>query len=229
MAARLAGVVAVAGAATAAGVTTSSSSAHAAGDVWDRVAACESGGNWSIASGNGYYGGLQFSKSSWKAAGGTKYASMPHKATKAQQIAVAQNLLRMQGPGAWPVCSRKAGLTRANGLASSGGASAGKGVTNAPSKKGVKPTGSTAGVQSAWLNRADTRDFYTWLGMDRHHFLTKSGIKALQRKAGVAADGVIGPNTVRAVENLIGAKRTGLSYFTKGTINVLSHYIQARV
>ncbi len=119
---RGAGVVIAAGAALAGGLAAAPSASAAPSNVWDRVAACESGGNWKIATGNGYYGGLQFSAGSWRAAGGTRYASLPHRATKAQQIAAAQNLLRMQGPGAWPVCSKKAGLNRSNGMGAVSGA-----------------------------------------------------------------------------------------------------------
>ena len=98
------------------GTALAPSSAHAgSGGVWDRVAACESGGNWSISTGNGYYGGLQFSAQTWLGFGGGKYARYANQATKAQQIAIAQKVLRVQGPGAWPVCSRRAGLTVANG------------------------------------------------------------------------------------------------------------------
>ena len=77
------------------------------GTVWDRVAQCESGGNWHIATGNGYFGGLQFTPGSWRAAGGS---GMPHQASREEQIRVAENLLDMQGWGAWPACSRKLGL-----------------------------------------------------------------------------------------------------------------------
>ncbi len=80
--------------------------------VWDKVAQCESGGNWSINSGNGYYGGLQFSQSTWKSFGGGAYAAQANQASKGQQIAVAEKVLSSQGPGAWPVCSRKAGLAK---------------------------------------------------------------------------------------------------------------------
>lgn len=80
--------------------------------VWAKVAKCESGGNWKISTGNGYYGGLQFSASTWRAYGGGKHASMAHRATKEQQIAIAEKVVRGQGPGAWPHCGRKAGLTR---------------------------------------------------------------------------------------------------------------------
>lgn len=75
--------------------------------VWDRLAACESGGNWSINTGNGFYGGLQFTLSSWRAVGGTGY---PHQASKAEQIARAEMLKARQGWGAWPACSAKLGL-----------------------------------------------------------------------------------------------------------------------
>ena len=73
---------------------------------WDRIAQCESGGNWNTATGNGYYGGLQFSMGTWKAFGGK---GSPHKASKSQQIAVAERILAKQGWKAWPACSRKAG------------------------------------------------------------------------------------------------------------------------
>lgn len=78
-----------------------------AGSVWDRLAECESGGNWSINTGNGYYGGLQFSASSWRAVGGT---GLPHQHSRETQIAFAEKLKAKQGWGAWPACSRKLGL-----------------------------------------------------------------------------------------------------------------------
>ncbi|HEY8525224.1 MAG TPA: transglycosylase family protein [Acidimicrobiales bacterium] len=77
------------------------------GTVWDRLAQCESGGNWSINTGNGYYGGLQFSQESWNAAGGS---GNPANASREEQIRVAENLLNMQGWGAWPACSAQLGL-----------------------------------------------------------------------------------------------------------------------
>ncbi|MFJ3670110.1 transglycosylase family protein [Streptomyces sp. NPDC090106] len=81
-------------------------------DTWNKVAACESSSNWSINTGNGYYGGLQFTQSTWEAFGGARYAPRADLATKDQQIAVAEKVLDGQGPGAWPVCSVRAGLTR---------------------------------------------------------------------------------------------------------------------
>lgn len=79
----------------------------ASAGVWDRLAQCESGGNWSINTGNGYYGGLQFSLSSWRAVGGSGY---PHQASKSEQIARAEMLKARQGWGAWPACTAKLGL-----------------------------------------------------------------------------------------------------------------------
>lgn len=73
---------------------------------WDKVARCESGGNWAINTGNGYQGGLQFSPSTWSAHGGGEYAPAANMASKDQQIAVAERVLASQGKGAWPSCGR---------------------------------------------------------------------------------------------------------------------------
>jgi len=81
--------------------------APAGGSVWDQIAACESGGNWAINTGNGYYGGLQFTLSSWRAVGGS---GLPSDASRAEQIARAETLQARQGWGAWPVCAARAGL-----------------------------------------------------------------------------------------------------------------------
>jgi resuscitation-promoting factor RpfB len=92
---------------TSSGNRRPSGSTPASGSVWDRLAQCESGGNWSINTGNGYYGGLQFSLSTWRAYGGS---GMPHQNSRAEQIAVAQRLQAAAGWGQWPACSRKLGL-----------------------------------------------------------------------------------------------------------------------
>lgn len=86
---------------------TSTSSEAPSSSVWTQLAACESGGNWAANTGNGYYGGLQFSLSSWQAVGGTGY---PHEASAATQIAMGQRLQAAQGWGAWPSCAAKLGL-----------------------------------------------------------------------------------------------------------------------
>jgi hypothetical protein len=110
---------AIAAVALALGIASvGSAPASAATNVWDRVASCESSGNWRINTGNGYYGGLQFSASTWRAFGGARYASRANRATKAEQIAIARRGLASQGPRAWPVCSVRAGLTKSNGKAS---------------------------------------------------------------------------------------------------------------
>lgn len=92
------------------GNTGASAPAAPSGSVWDRIAQCESGGNWSINTGNGYYGGLQFSASTWRAFGGGQYAPYAHQATRAQQIEVAKRTQAAQGWGAWPSCTRKLGI-----------------------------------------------------------------------------------------------------------------------
>ncbi|MFF8471389.1 transglycosylase family protein [Streptomyces griseus] len=109
-AARIATLAGVTGAAVAVPLMGATSASAASVETWDAVAQCESGGNWSINTGNGYYGGLQFSQSSWAAAGGTQYASRADLASKDQQIATAEKLLDMQGPGAW-ACAGAGGLT----------------------------------------------------------------------------------------------------------------------
>ncbi|MFE7429631.1 transglycosylase family protein [Streptomyces sp. NPDC014735] len=102
---RVATLAGVAGSAVAVPLMGATGASAASVATWDAVAQCESGGNWSINTGNGYYGGLQFSQSSWAAAGGLKYAPRADLATKAQQIATAERLLDMQGPGAWGCAS----------------------------------------------------------------------------------------------------------------------------
>ncbi|MFF1778107.1 transglycosylase family protein [Streptomyces virginiae] len=85
--------------------------AHAASvATWDKVAQCESTGNWQINTGNGYYGGLQIYKPTWDAYGGKQYASYPHQATKQQQILIAEKILAGQGAGAWGSCGAGASL-----------------------------------------------------------------------------------------------------------------------
>ncbi|MEV0977571.1 transglycosylase family protein [Streptomyces sp. NPDC049915] len=89
---------------TLAALSTAGTTAEAVprfGPDWDAIAACESGGNWQANTGNGYYGGLQFSRSSWRAAGGLRYAPRADLATRRQQIKVARRLATQQGMSAW--------------------------------------------------------------------------------------------------------------------------------
>jgi resuscitation-promoting factor RpfA len=100
------------------GIALAGNAAAAPDNEWDRVAACESGGNWGINTGNGYHGGLQFSQGTWSAHGGGEFASSANQASRDQQIAVAERVLATQGRGAWPVCGRGlSGATPRNVLA----------------------------------------------------------------------------------------------------------------
>ena len=119
-----------------AGLVTANSASAASVATWDKVAQCESTGNWSINTGNGFYGGLQFTSSTWAAFGGTAYAPQANLATKAQQIAIAEKVLASQGPGAWPVCSVKAGLTAGGAAAAVDTSST---STTTPAPKPAKP------------------------------------------------------------------------------------------
>jgi hypothetical protein len=83
---------------------------YAGDSVWDDLARCESGGNWAINTGNGYYGGLQFSHDTWHAYGGGEFAEYPHLATREEQIAVAERLHAVRGFQPWPACRLKLGL-----------------------------------------------------------------------------------------------------------------------
>lgn len=107
--------------------------------VWDRIAQCESGGNWHINTGNGYYGGLQFSASTWRAYGGTAYAPTADRATRAQQISVATKVQQSQGWGAWPTCSARAGAS-GSAPASSGSAT---GTTSTKPRSSTPKSGSS--------------------------------------------------------------------------------------
>lgn len=95
-----------------AGVGAGTTDAFAAPDSdWDALAQCESGGNWHINTGNGYYGGLQFSAGTWTGHGGGEFAATADQATREQQIYVAEKVLASQGWGAWPSCAAQLGLS----------------------------------------------------------------------------------------------------------------------
>ncbi|PBC64737.1 transglycosylase [Streptomyces sp. Tue6028] len=144
-------------------LAASGDAAAADSGVWDRIAQCESGGNWHINTGNGYYGGLQFSAGTWRAYGGTAYASSADQASRSAQIAVATKVQRAQGWGAWPTCAARAGAY-GNAPASSGaGSAAGTAATkstpkSAPSKP--KPS-KTPARPSGHTNRDASRGDYT--------------------------------------------------------------------
>ncbi|MFI6207123.1 transglycosylase family protein [Streptomyces sp. NPDC051041] len=137
-------IAGVTGAAVAAPLMASGTASAATASEWDAVAQCESGGNWSINTGNGYYGGLQFSASTWAAYGGTAYAATADQATKAQQIEIAEKVLAGQGKGAWPVCGKNlSGAAYTGGSASSGSSS---GSSSSGSSSGASSNGSSSGA-----------------------------------------------------------------------------------
>ncbi|TXS45674.1 LysM peptidoglycan-binding domain-containing protein [Streptomyces sp. uw30] len=172
--------------------------------VWDRIAQCESGGNWHINTGNGYYGGLQFSASTWRAYGGTAYAPTADQATRAQQIAVATKVQSAQGWGAWPTCSARAGANgsapaaSATGSAPSSGKAAPSTAKSAPSTPSQTPERS-----SGHTNRDASRGDYTVREGD-----TLSGIAARHgttwRQLHAANKSVIGadPNLIMPGQRL---------------------------
>ncbi|OSC75795.1 peptidase [Streptomyces sp. BF-3] len=140
------------GAGIALPLITAASAGAASGEVWEKVAACESSGNWAINTGNGYYGGLQFSGSTWAAFGGTQYAPRADLATRDQQIAIAERVLDGQGPGAWPTCSVRAGLTRGGDAPETT-----PGTGTAPQSAGSRTAQAAAAPQSAPPRKAQTR------------------------------------------------------------------------
>ncbi|MFE2632897.1 transglycosylase family protein [Streptomyces sp. NPDC004562] len=132
--------------------------------VWDRIAQCESGGNWHINTGNGYYGGLQFAASTWRAYGGTAYAPTADRASREQQIAVATKVQRAQGWNAWPTCSARAGANGGAPAASTGGSTA-----SAPSGTAKKAAPSTP------ARKPDRQPGHTARGSSRGDYTVRAG------------------------------------------------------
>ncbi len=215
---RMAGV-AVVGAATVTGGLATASSASAS-SVWDRVAACESGGNWAINTGNGYYGGLQFSSSTWNAFGGQRYGATANRATKAEQIQIAQKVLASQGPGAWPVCGRRAGLTRANGGAPTAApaqtASRSAVRTAVPGRSaklvvdGVRGRHTNTAIErwvggsvNGSLSRSDWMKFERKIGGSVNGSLSRADVRKLQRIVHAGVDGDWGPQTTRQLQRYL--------------------------
>lgn len=129
--------IVVAGVAVGAPLVVATAPASAEGVNWDAIAQCESGGNWSINTGNGYYGGLQFNPNTWRANGGT---GMPNQASREEQIRVAESVLRTQGIGAWPTCGKRAGSAAPAKATQKKAAPAKKGTTAKKGTAAKKPT-----------------------------------------------------------------------------------------
>jgi len=196
--------------------------------VWDRVAYCESTWRWDVNTGNGYYGGLQFSHSTWAEFGGQVYGAEAHLATKAEQIAIARRVLYTQGPGAWPVCSVKAGLTKENGGADrnalpvetssspapTASESAGATAPAAPTTT-AKPTTSPTTTQPTAPQPTATATSYGTVSyrkvmLDVDGALGPLTVAEMQKWSGSYPDGIWGPKTSRALQSKVGADVTGV-------------------
>ncbi|XUZ99564.1 transglycosylase family protein [Streptomyces araujoniae] len=168
------------GAGLALPLITAASAGAASGEVWEKVAACESSGSWAVNTGNGYYGGLQFSGATWAAFGGTEYAPRADLATREEQIAVAERVLEGQGPGAWPTCSVKAGLTRGGDAPDAAPQSAGSRPVQAAAPQSAPPRKPRALPAAATPTHVPgKRDSYTVASGD-----SLSGIADAQRVRG---------------------------------------------
>jgi cell wall-associated NlpC family hydrolase len=173
--------LAAAGAGAAAASVLSTVPAHAASSsTWDRVADCESSGDWSADTGNGYYGGLQFTASTWDGYGGQRYAARADQATRSEQIAVAERVLSDQGPGAWPVCGPRAGLSRSGSPASSVSRAA------TPQRHTYRVTNTeTRGLEAVAYALAQVGKAYVYGGDGPNVFDCSGLVQAAWRRAGV--------------------------------------------
>ncbi|GAA3521152.1 LysM peptidoglycan-binding domain-containing protein [Actinocatenispora rupis] len=142
---RVAVTAVAAGAVTAVPLFGMTGTAAAAGTNWDAIAQCESGGNWAINTGNGYYGGLQFSQSTWSGYGGQQYAARADQASRTEQIAIAEKVKAGQGIGAWPVCGAHAGDGGGNYSSSNTGGSGSSSTGSGGGSSTGSSTGSKAG------------------------------------------------------------------------------------
>ncbi|MFI9648932.1 transglycosylase family protein [Streptomyces sp. NPDC052040] len=145
----------VTGAAVAAPLMAAGSASAATSSQWDAVAQCESGGNWSINTGNGFYGGLQFTNSTWAAYGGSAYAARADLASKSEQISVAEKVLAGQGKGAWPVCGTGLSSAPYDGAPASSGSSSGSNGS-AGAQDSTKST-TTRSTEPQAANRSEQR------------------------------------------------------------------------
>jgi LysM repeat protein len=147
--------LAVVGAVAAGAPLALAGTASAAPDsAWDRLAQCESGGNWNTNTGNGYYGGIQFNPTTWRAYGGK---GMPHQASRGEQIAVAERTLAAQGWNAWPSCSRKMGLRGHAAAPGKSAAPAARKASAAKSGPAAKPTSAAKSSGGSYtVKRGDT-------------------------------------------------------------------------
>jgi hypothetical protein len=150
--------VALAGLAVGAPLALAAGPAQADSGVdWDAIAQCESGGNWGTATGNGYFGGLQFTQGTWHANGGT---GSPQNASREEQIRVAENVRQSQGMNAWPVCQHRSG----GGSSAPARKATPKKAAPAPKKATPKPAPKAAPVQPAAPVQQGTGDYVVKAG-----------------------------------------------------------------
>ncbi|HZP51886.1 transglycosylase family protein [Actinocrinis sp.] len=174
----------IAGAAVAgAGVTIpllAAGSAHAASVNWDAIAQCESGGNWAINTGNGFYGGLQFTESTWLGYGGGAYARYANQASRSEQIAIAEKVLAGQGIGAWPVCGPR-GYTSGGSYTTTNANGAGSG-SNYSTHKPVKHS------YSAPVQKSTTHTYSAPAKTTGHSYTVVSGdtLSGIAAKEGIS-------------------------------------------
>ena len=211
---RLAGVAVT----TSGAVVGLAGGAGASETVWDRVAQCESGGNWSINTGNGYYGGLQFSYQTWKGFGGQRYATTANRASKGQQIEIARKVLKVQGPGAWPVCGKRAGLTRANGAA--------EGETSTTTVASRDTTRPGKLVVDGRLGPATRRAMERWVGGSVNGSLSRADKQLVERKIGGSVNGSYSRDDVRKLQRIVGTRVDGS--WGPLTTKALQRYLNAR-
>lgn len=148
--------VGMTGAAMTAGLVGAAAPANAAStDTWEQLAQCEASGDWSANTGNGFYGGLQFTKSTWEAYGGAEYAPRADLASKSEQIAVAERTLAGQGWGAWPACSSELGLS-GSGDADAEAASSSSSSSSSASASSSSSSSSSSGSGEYTVESGDT-------------------------------------------------------------------------
>ncbi len=231
---RIAGV-AVAGATAAVGSVAAAQSASAS-SVWDAVAQCESGGNWSTSTGNGFYGGLQFTHQTWQAFGGGAYGYNADDATREQQITIAQKVLQAQGPGAWPVCSQEAGLTSSNGGGSYDTSSSDSSdsyesddssestdsTESSDSTESYESDDSTESTESESTESTESTDSNpTERSTDESSSRSTERTAPAPSSSDIAVDGIVGPNTAAAIEQWVGGSVDGDDWLSNSDIQKL--------
>ena len=169
--------------------------------TWERLAQCESGGRWHINTGNGYYGGLQFSPGTWDAYGGNRFASNAHRATKAEQIIVAERLLDQRGWSPWPACSRKLGLDASDRRGSPDGTSERasrsaerKAPAKATSRKASKVRKASTKAKPVSVRRVSGRTYVVRGGDTLSRIAARPGVPGGWQRLYRINKGVIGGN-----------------------------------